>query len=123
MLLNKITGGTSKGYDIQRITTAFEVADAAHKGQVRTSGESYISHPLAVACILVDLNMDTDSVCAALLHDVVEDTDITLDFLKKKFNSSVAFLVDGVTKIGKIPLYTSKENDAENIRKIIVSMS
>jgi len=122
-LLERIEFGEKK-YDKDRIVAAYELANKAHDGQVRNSGEPYISHPVAVAIILVDLCMDTDTVAAALLHDVVEDTGIGLDFIKKKFGNTVAELVDGVTKIGIVPLNTTKEEqNAENIRKILVSMS
>jgi GTP pyrophosphokinase len=127
-----------KNYDIERIKAAFELADSAHDGQKRKSGEPYIAHPIAVAHILLELCMDTDTIVAALLHDVVEDTDITLDTLRRRFGEPVADLVDGVTKIGKIKLrapgesddqegvpivLTEEEQKAENIRKILVAMS
>jgi GTP pyrophosphokinase len=103
---------------------AYELANSAHEGQLRSSGEPYISHPLAVACILTEFNMDTDTLIAAILHDVVEDTPIELTQIKKKFGNDVALLVDGVTKIGLIPLNTTKEEQhAENIRKILMAMS
>jgi GTP pyrophosphokinase len=84
------------------------MANEAHNGQSRRSGEPYIIHPLNVSEILVNLGMDTDSIVAALLHDVVEDTDIPLETIKKKFGNDVALLVDGVTKLGKIPLSTPR---------------
>lgn len=112
-----------KQYDTEKIKKAYEVADKAHEGQVRTSGDKYITHPLAVASILLDYCMDTDTVCAALLHDVVEDTAVTLEELRKQFGDDVALMVDGVTKIGLVPLNSKEEQQAENIRKILMAMS
>lgn len=121
-LMKKIAD-TGKEYDTDKIRRAFELADAAHEGQMRTSGDKYITHPLSVAMILLDYLMDTDTICAALMHDVVEDTDVTLDEIKKKFGADVALMVDGVTKIGQVPLNTKEEQQAENIRKILIAMS
>ena len=112
-----------KNYNLAKIRSAYEFAREMHEGQFRESGEPYITHPLAVAGILVDLGMDTDAICAALLHDVVEDTDATYDDVKKKFGSDVANLVDGVTKLDKINLASKEEQQAENIRKIFLSMA
>ena len=114
---------SEKQYDADKIMRAYEVADRAHEGQMRSSGEKYITHPLTVASILLDYCMDTDTICAALLHDVVEDTDVTLDELRKKFGEDVAVMVDGVTKIGLVPLNSKEEQQAENIRKILMAMS
>ena len=122
MLLDRIRS-EDKQYDIDKIMMAYQLAEEAHRGQTRSSGEPYISHPLAVAYILVGYNMDTDTVVAALLHDVVEDTGAKLEDLKKKFGTDVANLVDGVTKIGLVPLNTKEEQHAENIRKILMAMS
>lgn len=112
-----------KQYDLSKIISAYEFAAKAHEGQTRSSGKPYITHPLAVAYTLLELGMDTDTICAALLHDVVEDTDATLDDLKKRFGQDVALLVDGVTKLSKIPTSTKEEQQAENIRKILLAMS
>ena len=90
----------NKQYDLSKIISAYEFAENAHKGQKRSSGQDYIIHPLTVAYILLEFSMDTDTICAALLHDVVEDTPATLDDLKKHFGQDVALLVDGVTKMG-----------------------
>ncbi|MBP5605456.1 MAG: bifunctional (p)ppGpp synthetase/guanosine-3',5'-bis(diphosphate) 3'-pyrophosphohydrolase, partial [Ruminiclostridium sp.] len=115
---------SEKPYDIQKITEAYELANKAHEGVSRSSGDPYITHPVAVACILLEFCMDTDTICAALLHDVVEDTDVQLETLKKRFGEDVANLVDGVTKIGQVPLNnTQEEQQAENIRKILIAMS
>ncbi len=112
-----------KQYDLSKIISAYEFAAKAHANQVRSSGEPYITHPLAVSFILLELGMDTDTICAAMLHDVVEDTDVTLEEIKKRFGQDVAMLVDGVTKLGKIPLFTKEEQQAENVRKILLAMS
>ena len=112
-----------KRYDIDKIKRAYKLADDAHEGQMRSSGEKYITHPLSVASILLDYHMDTDTICAALLHDVVEDTETTLDDIRKMFGEDVAIMVDGVTKIGQVPLNTKEEQQAENIRKILMAMS
>ncbi len=112
-----------KQYDLSKIISAYEFAAKAHANQVRSSGEPYITHPLAVSFILLELGMDTDTICAAMLHDVVEDTDTTLEEVKKLFGQDVAMLVDGVTKLGKIPLFTKEEQQAENVRKILLAMS
>ncbi|MBD5144858.1 MAG: bifunctional (p)ppGpp synthetase/guanosine-3',5'-bis(diphosphate) 3'-pyrophosphohydrolase [Ruminococcus sp.] len=112
-----------KQYDLSKIISAYEFAAKAHANQVRSSGEPYITHPLAVSFILLELGMDTDTICAAMLHDVVEDTDVTLEEVKKRFGQDVAMLVDGVTKLGKIPLFTKEEQQAENVRKILLAMS
>ena len=121
-LIQKILNG-EKQYDLDKIVQAYELAESYHHDQKRESGEPYITHPLSVAYILLELGMDTDTICAALLHDVVEDTDCTLDCLSKKFGNDVAMLVDGVTKLGKIENFTKEEQKAENIRKILLAMS
>ena len=112
-----------KQYDLSKIVSAYELAEKCHHDQKRESGEPYISHPLAVAYILLDLGMDTDTICAALLHDVVEDTDCTLEQLHKQFGADVAMLVNGVTKLKKVEIFTKDEQKAENIRKILLAMS
>ena len=110
--------------DIEKIEKAFNIADEAHKEQKRRSGEPYIIHPLAVATILVDMGMDTDSICAALLHDVVEDTPTTSKEIRDIFGEDVELLVEGVTKLGQIPFAASKEEEqSENIRKMFLAMS
>ncbi|MDD6011983.1 MAG: bifunctional (p)ppGpp synthetase/guanosine-3',5'-bis(diphosphate) 3'-pyrophosphohydrolase [Oscillospiraceae bacterium] len=112
--------------DIERISKAYEIALKAHEGQRRRSGEPYIIHPVAVAQILADMGMDADSVCAALLHDVVEDTEMTDADVKNLFGEEVEHLVDGVTKLGQIPLShdrSKEEEQSENIRKMFLAMS
>lgn len=110
-------------YDSDIIKKAYELAAKAHKNQKRRSGEPYIMHPVAVAEILFKLGMDNECIVAALLHDVVEDTDYNLDYIKEHFGDDVALLVDGVTKLGKIPLSTREEVQAENIRKMFIAMN
>ena len=122
VLIQKILDD-ERQYDLSKIISAYEFAAKAHANQFRSSGEPYITHPLAVSFILLELGMDTDTICAAMLHDVVEDTDVTLEEVKKRFGQDVAMLVDGVTKLGKIPLFTKEEQQAENVRKILLAMS
>ncbi len=112
-----------RGYDIDLIKQSYKLAAKAHEGQFRISGEPYIVHPVCVAMILVELGMDTESVCAALLHDVVEDTPITLEEIRSHFSDSIAVLVSGLTKLEKVPLSTKEEQQAENIRKMLLAMS
>ena len=114
---------TDKQYDLSKIVSAYQFAKQAHGSQTRSSGEPYIIHPLSVAMILVDLGMDTDTICVGLLHDVVEDTKYTLDDIRKKFGQDVAVLVDGVTKLNRIPIFDKEQQQAENVRKILLAMS
>ena len=95
----------------------------AHDGQVRCSGAPYISHPLAVAIILVGLGMDTESVVASLLHDVVEDTSVEISLIEKEFGNEISVLVEGVTKLGQVPYISREEQQAENIRKMLLAMA
>ena len=112
-----------KQYDMSKIISAYEFAEKAHEGQKRSSGEPYIIHPVSVAFILLDLGMDTDTICAGMLHDVVEDTKYTLEDIRKSFGQDVAMLVDGVTKLSKAPIFNQDEQLAENVRKILLAMS
>ena len=118
-------GKNEKYYDLARITEAYYYADKLHEGQMRLSGEPYISHPVAVAKIVAELGLDTDSICAALLHDTVEDcADKTnLDILAKMFGSDVAMLVDGLTKIISVQVADKEEAHIENIRKMLLAMN
>lgn len=109
--------------DLKMINRAYELANEAHEGQVRKSGVPYIVHPIAVAGILANLHMDAETVAAGFLHDVVEDTEITLDTLRKEFGVEVALLVDGVTKLDKIKYKSKEEQLAENHRKMLVAMA
>ncbi len=105
------------------IMRAFELADHAHEGQKRKSGEDYIIHPVAVAYILAEYRMDVETITAALLHDVIEDTVYTHDYIAQEFSDTVADLVEGVTKIGKIEFQSKEESQAENLRKMVMAMS
>jgi len=109
--------------DVDPIMRAYIYAAKAHKGQERVSGEPYLSHPLQVSGILADLRMDTATVAAGLLHDVVEDTRANLDEIQEHFGKEIAGLVDGVTKLSRIPFSTREEAQAENIRKMVLAMS
>lgn len=113
----------SKYYDVDKIEKAYNLAFSAHKNQRRRSGEPYIMHPVAVAKILFKLGMDNECIIGALLHDVVEDTEYNLDYIKAEFSDDVALLVDGVTKLGQIPLSSREEVQAENIRKMFIAMN
>ena len=114
---------SNRPYDFDMITQAYEYADKAHEGQMRQSGEPYITHPIAVARILVELGMDTETICAGLLHDVVEDTASTLDEIKKMFGADVALMVDGVTKLTKLSYSSKEQRQAENVRKMLLAMA
>jgi guanosine-3',5'-bis(diphosphate) 3'-pyrophosphohydrolase len=125
MPLTELLPKTSYLSDADRevLVHAHEVAERAHKGQFRLSGEPYIEHPLSVAGILADLRLDADTLAAALLHDTVEDTDVTLEWLRAEFGDHVARLVNGVTKLGKIHMRSREQVQAENIRKMLVAMA
>ena len=116
---------SERNYDLARIAEAYNYADQLHEGQMRLSGEPYISHPVAVATIVAELGLDTDSICAALLHDTVEDcADKTnLDILAKMFGRDVAMLVDGLTKIIQVQVADKEEAHIENIRKMLLAMN
>ena len=106
------------------IRKAYEFSLKAHEGQMRLSGEPYITHPLEVAYIITTLELDDESICAALLHDVVEDTSVTREEIKKEFGDNILELVDGVTKLGKIASYVDKEEEqVENYRKFFMAMA
>ena len=108
--------------DIKIIQKAYEYAKEKHGDQLRKSGEPYIIHPLQVAYTLATLGMDDNTICAALLHDVLEDTDATYTDLEKEFNSEVAYMVDGVTKLGKLKYASVEEQQVENYRKMFLAM-
>ena len=115
--------GRYKNIDKQSLIKAFEIANKGHKNQKRYSGEPYITHPLSVAIYLSDLSMDIETITSAILHDLIEDTEITYDDLKKEFGSTVADIVDGVTKLDKINYNSKEEAKADGIRKMVVAMS
>ena len=108
---------------LEQVNKAYLYASNAHSGQFRSSGDPYVSHPVAVAEILAEFQMDEDCLTAAMLHDVIEDSGIPKSFLKKEFNSNVAELVDGVSKLDKISLNSKKEEQAENFQKMVLAMS
>lgn len=110
--------------DISMIEKAYKVASKAHEGQLRKSGEPYIMHPLCVAIILAELELDKETIVAGILHDVVEDTVMTSEEIAAEFSEEVAFLVEGVTKLTQLKMTTDKiEVQAENLRKMFLSMA
>ena len=108
---------------IDKLNIAYVYAAQQHRGQLRQSGEAYLSHPLNVAYILAEMKMDVDCIIAGLLHDTIEDTDTTYEVIEELFGKPVAFLVDAVSKISKIPFQSKEEKQAESFRKMLVSMS
>ena len=114
---------SGRPYNVEMIHKAYQLAEKAHEGQFRRSGEPYICHPLHVACLLVDLGMDSESVAGGLLHDVVEDTAVTVNEISSQFGPDVALLVDGVTKLTKLKFSSVEEQQAENLRKMLLAMS
>ncbi|MEE8331603.1 MAG: bifunctional (p)ppGpp synthetase/guanosine-3',5'-bis(diphosphate) 3'-pyrophosphohydrolase [Acidimicrobiia bacterium] len=109
--------------DDNLLRRAYELAEGLHAGQMRKSGEAFINHPLTVAIILAEYGMDTDTIAAALLHDTVEDTDLTLDEVREEFGDEVANLTDGVTKLDRLEFDSSEEQQAATIRKMVVAMA
>ena len=110
-------------YDLDLIRRAFELCVDAHRGQYRKSKEEFYFHPFSVAKIIVGLGMDSESIAAALLHDVVEDTEIELEQIKSMFGADVALIVDGVTKIGRIQYVSREQQQAESLRKMLIAMA
>ena len=108
---------------INQIHQAYLTALSAHRGQMRQTGEAYITHPVSVACILADMKMDHHTIMAALLHDVIEDTEIEKSDLEKNFGKEVADLVDGVSKLTQIEFVSRAQAQAENFRKMVLAMS
>ncbi len=121
-LFNKLLSGYV-GNDKKLITAAFTLAESGHNGQKRKSGEDYITHPLHVSLYLKDLNLDIVTIIAALLHDLIEDTNVTYGEIKNQFGLEVADIVDGVTKLDKIQYNTNESAKAEAIRKMVIAMS
>jgi guanosine-3',5'-bis(diphosphate) 3'-pyrophosphohydrolase len=115
--------GYLKPADLSRLEEAYHFSDAAHQGQYRKSGEPYISHPAAVAGILSEWQLDAQTLIAALLHDVVEDTDVSKDDISKRFGKPVADLVDGVSKLDRIEFQSQQDAQAENFRKMLLAMA
>ena len=105
------------------VQKAYERALEAHAGQRRLSGEDYVEHPLQVASVLADLHLDAPTLAAALLHDTVEDTDLTLQQVASEFGADVAHLVEGVTKLSRISFRSDQQRHAENIRKMLLAMA
>ena len=109
--------------DVDRVEEAYQFSDAAHHGQFRKSGEPYISHPVAVAGILADWQLDAQAVIAALLHDVMEDTAVGKEEISQRFGRPVADLVDGVSKLDRIEFQSQQDAQAENFRKMLLAMA
>ncbi len=122
MLLSRIRQYYAGG-DLNPVIKAYEYAEKMHEGQLRKSGEPYITHPVNVAYILAELELDIQSICAALLHDVVEDTDCDHDCLIREFGETITLLVEGVTKLTKIPYTSKEEQQIENLRKMFFAMA
>lgn len=124
--ISKLSSSLSEYLDdkqLEQVKKAFFYASNAHSGQYRSSGDPYVSHPIAVAKILADFKMDGDCLTAAILHDVIEDSGIPKSYLKNEFNVDVANLVDGVSKLDKISLTSKQEEQAENFQKMLLAMS
>ncbi|MBE6727132.1 MAG: bifunctional (p)ppGpp synthetase/guanosine-3',5'-bis(diphosphate) 3'-pyrophosphohydrolase [Ruminococcaceae bacterium] len=120
--LSALLDKSGSGYDKALIKKAYELCVKAHEGQKRFTKEDYYIHPFHVAKIIISLGMDSQSIAASLLHDVVEDTDYSLDFVKKEFGDDVALLVDGVTKIGRLSFTSKEQQQAESLRKMLIAM-
>jgi guanosine-3',5'-bis(diphosphate) 3'-pyrophosphohydrolase len=115
--------GYDPNADLGLVRRAYEFAAQAHEGQTRKSGDPYVTHPISVARIIAELKLDVSSICAGLLHDCVEDTSATVEQLSATFGKEIAYLVDGVTKLGKLPYSTREEQQAENFRKMLLAMA
>ena len=122
-LYEKFIGSYPIYKDDKLIEKAFDVAEKAHEGQLRNSGEPYIVHPYEVVKILAELGLDPISICAGMLHDVPEDTKFDIDFIEENFNPEIARIVDGVTKLTKFGFQSKEEAQAENLRKMFLAMA
>src|SRR5262252_1093482 len=109
--------------DLTLVKKAYDFSLRHHQGQTRASGEPYLVHPLEVALVLAEMKLDSTAIAAGLLHDAVEDTDVTNNQIEEKFGTPVAHIVDGVTKIAKINLASREERQAENVRKMVLAMT
>lgn len=123
LFIEKLEALHLNGVDIEAMKNAYAFGEQAHAGQFRKSGEPYFIHPVEVTLILAELEMDQDTLISGLLHDVIEDTDYTFDQIAERFGTTVAQLVDGVTKLGKIHYETKEEFEAENLRKMFLAMA
>ena len=121
-LLKKVRSSNPKA-DVRLVEAAYQLAETSHEGQHRVSGEPFVEHPLGVAHILADLGMDTTTLVAALLHDVVEDTDLALQDIEDRFGAQVAGIVDGLTKLDRIEFRSREQQQAENVRKMMLAMA
>ena len=121
-LIRTVRSRNSKA-DVKDLTRAYGFAAAAHEGQKRLTGEDFVEHPIAVATILADLGMDLTTLQAALLHDVVEDTDVTIEDIGREFGDQVAAIVDGLTKLDRIKFRSREQEQAENVRKMMIAMA
>ena len=121
-ILHKVEG-YHPSPDLDLVQRAYVFANKAHEGQMRRSGDPYVTHPLSVALVIAELRLDVPSICAGLLHDCVEDTTATIEDLQRLFGDEIAFLVDGVTKLGKVSWRTKEDRQAENFRKMLLAMA
>src|SRR5678815_1642844 len=117
------TAPLREGLDQDLLLRAYKYSERAHAGQTRSSGEPYVSHCVEVAHILADLHLDSVTVASGLIHDVVEDTDITVADVEQEFGKEIAQIVDGLTKIGNLPLNSTQERQVENYRKLLLSIA
>ena len=111
------------GADMERIRAAFEFARDAHGSQLRKDGNEFVTHPLSAAEIVAEMSMDEDSLCAALLHDCIEDTGATYEEIEKLFGKDVAGIVEGVTKLTRVTYTSAEEEQMENLRKMLFAMA
>ena len=121
--LKKLLKEKNNDVDLSVLEKAFKLADEKHTEQKRKSGEPFIIHPVAVATMLAEMDMDMPSIVAGMLHDVIEDTPVTTDEMREMFGEEITYLVDGVTKLKRIPTSTKEELQAENLRKMFLSMA